>query len=229
MSCQCCAMATLLHCFILLVLVSSSSWSADVKSKDQFQWLNSGESFTMRCSTTETDVEGLYLRLGLDTKKEVFYLHGQSKKLTTGEKYSSRLQTAGIANNLEIKLANMTEDDSGVYLCEYTRLNSKTGSPVDFAGQGSKMVVVNGRQCNTTNAHGTVLTSSLVMVSAISAASVLLLCLTVLLLWLVPKMKKSMRKRHGHARRSDSVYEDMRKTSSLHKAHQPSQPTNHFP
>ncbi|XP_061088518.1 uncharacterized protein si:rp71-81e14.2 [Conger conger] len=208
-------MATSLYCFILLVFTSLSTWSAEVRSNKQFVWLDNGDSFSMQCSTTKNDSKGLYLVWGLHEEKELFYLHGSSSKLTVNKDYRGRLQTEGKLKNIKIKLPNMTEDDSGVYWCKYQSTDNKV------TVNGS-MVVVNGRQCP----RDTTVTSNLVLVSAISAGSVFLLCFIVLLLWLVPKMEKSMRKKKTHAKRSDSVYEDMRKSN---RAHQPTQLTNHFP
>ncbi|XP_035262633.1 uncharacterized protein si:rp71-81e14.2 [Anguilla anguilla] len=220
-------METSVHCLFLLVFASCSTWSTAVKSKEPFQWLNSGDSLTMQCSTTETDYEGVYLIQGLNEDEEIFFLFGRNKKLTPGKGYESRLQTKGELNNLQVTLANMTVDDSGVYWCKYRRMDNKTGRTERFGGDGSSMVVVNGRPCPEVEEK--VLPSNLVIVSAISAGSVFLLCLTLLLIWLVPRMKKSMGRRHGHARRSDSVYEDMRKSHASHRAHQPPYQTNQYP
>ncbi|KAJ8363482.1 hypothetical protein SKAU_G00123130 [Synaphobranchus kaupii] len=218
-------MASGVLCFILLVFTSYSTWSADAKSNDQFLWLRNGQSFTMRCTTTETDYDGLYVLWGLGENKEVFFLFAETNRLTEGDGYRGRVQTEGEVNNLQIKIANMTEDDSGVYWCKYRHMNKMTFRLSRTAGNGSTLVVVNGRPCKPND--GTVLSNNLVMVSAISAGSVFLLCLIVLLLWLVPRMKKlSMRKR---PRRSDSVYEDMRKNNASHRANHLTQSTNHFP
>ncbi|XP_064180242.1 uncharacterized protein LOC135248995 isoform X1 [Anguilla rostrata] len=219
-------METSVHCLFLLVFASCSTWSTAVKSKQRFRWLNSGDSLTMQCSTTETDYEGVYLVQGLDEDEEIFFLFRESMKLTPREGYESRLRTEGELNNLKITLANMTEDDSSVYWCKYRRRDDETGRTERFGGNGSIMVVVNGRPCP--KVEETVLPSNLVIVSAISAG-LFLLCLTVLLIWLVPRMKKSMGKRHGHARRSDSVYKDMRKSNASHRAHQPPYQTNQYP
>ncbi|XP_036382356.1 uncharacterized protein LOC118776245 [Megalops cyprinoides] len=208
-------MAIFLLCIIFLVSASHYNW-AEQQRNDRMTWLKWGDSLTIQCSTTKDNYDGLYLLWGLDEKTEVFFLFKEDKKLTLGMKYSSRVKTEGEVNKLTITIANMTEDDSGVYWCKYRYLNEETGNTDRAKGNGSRLVVVRGAYKPCPDGDGTpAMTPTLVTVTAISAGSVFLLCVVIIFIWVVPRVKKSSaKKRRVQPRRNDSVYEDMRRTQN---------------
>ncbi|KAI1896784.1 hypothetical protein AGOR_G00098380 [Albula goreensis] len=163
-------MAGLLPCFILLVLAFCHTWIAEGMKDESFQWVRSGESVTIHCSSAEPGFDGLYLLLGLHDEKEVFFFHKENKKLNMGHDYKNRVQTQGELDKLTITIGNMTDDDSGVYWCKYRYFNPDEGQALKKTGIGSTLVVVNGKPCPPV--EGTVLTKNLVIVTAISAVSV---------------------------------------------------------
>ncbi|KAG7491585.1 hypothetical protein MATL_G00005740 [Megalops atlanticus] len=211
-------MAIILQCIIFFVSASHYNWAAEEQRNDKMIWLKWGDSLTIQCSTTTDNYDGLYLLWGLDEETEIFFLHKETKKLTIGTKYRSRVKTEGEVNKLTITIANMTEDDSGVYWCKYRHINEAMGNTDRAKGNGSSLVVVRGVYKPCPPGDGTpVMTPTLVTVTAISAGSVFLLCVVIIFIWLVPRVQKSSaKKRRVQPRRNDSVYEDMRRTHLSH-------------
>ena len=58
-----------------------------VFSLEAILWVNTGEKFTMKCSTTLKDQEGMYLYVGLDRDREVLYYYQRDSKLTPRKRY----------------------------------------------------------------------------------------------------------------------------------------------
>ncbi|XP_036406341.1 uncharacterized protein LOC118792559 isoform X2 [Megalops cyprinoides] len=188
---------------IIVAILSTAARSAEVFKEQHnvkiisLKW---GDSLTIQCSTTKDNYDGLYLLGGLDEDTEVFFLYKKSKKLTIGKKYSSRVKTEGEVNKLTITIANMTEDDSGVYWCKYRYLNEETGNTDRAEGNGSRLVVVRGAYKPCPDGDGTpAMTLTLVTVTAISAGSVFRLCVVIIFIWVVPRIKMSRQTSEIHA------------------------------
>ncbi|CDQ96273.1 unnamed protein product [Oncorhynchus mykiss] len=134
-------MEMLLHWCLLSI---GFSLSTSTTATEVILWVKTGEKFTMKCSTTLKDQEGMYLYVGLDRDREVLYYHQRDSKLTPRKGYWDRVKTEGPVDQLTITVSNLTIEDTGVYWCVYTTFNKSTFNPFFIQGKGSTLVV-NGR------------------------------------------------------------------------------------
>ncbi|CAL8272235.1 unnamed protein product [Lota lota] len=189
-----------------LTLTLSSGRAAN---SSDIQWRKPGESITIHCSST-TKQESLYLYHSINNK--VIILHwnlGDTK--TIDEQWRPRVKTEKPnktgTTELLITIANLTAQDTGFYLCEYTDL--KKPCIVKTRGAGSVLLVVHDavaeKECD--------LTFPMILVGVLCI--VILLLLSVLVsMWIVRKMKTMhvTAVRRPHRAKPSDVYEDMRST-----------------
>ncbi|XP_052346341.1 uncharacterized protein LOC118364832 isoform X4 [Oncorhynchus keta] len=105
-------MEMLLHWCLLSIGFSLSTSTTETEA---ILWVKTGEKFTMKCSTTLKDQDGMYLYVGLDRDREVLYYHQHDSKLTTRIGYWNRVKTEGPVDQLTITVSNLTIEDTGVY------------------------------------------------------------------------------------------------------------------
>ncbi|XP_071245225.1 uncharacterized protein [Salvelinus alpinus] len=165
-------------------------------------WVKTEEKFTMKCSTTLKDQEGMYLYVGLDRDMEVLYYHQNSSKLTPRKRYWDRVKTEGPVDQLTITISNLTIEDTGVYWCVYTKFNEAMYENDINQGRGSTLVVVNDNEKPCP--------SGVVNIIIISILTILL-CV-IFLIWVVSRVKRCFNQ-GGYTPQvfPDSVYEDMAK------------------
>ncbi|KAG7459544.1 hypothetical protein MATL_G00211730 [Megalops atlanticus] len=207
--------------FFVFLLVSLSTWAEENRSM-RFLQLKPGEEFTVVCSTTLQDQEGLYLYHSLPDKKSVLYLDRDTKKLTKDSRFEHRLNTKGQLENFIVTINNLTEDDSGLYWCLYNKFENHDMKTVQGDGQFTMLYVTVGPSPPTLmegtpaaspewvgQAEGAHISSTLVMVIALTAGSVLLLCIVILLVWGAPRVKRLYKGRQDfHSGHHKMVYED---------------------
>ncbi|XP_036798504.1 V-set and immunoglobulin domain-containing protein 1-like [Oncorhynchus mykiss] len=133
-------MEMLLHWCLLSI---GFSLSTSTTATEAILWVKTGEKFTMKCSITLKDQDGMYLCVGLD--REVLYYHRRDSKLTSRKGYWNRVKTEGPVDQLTITVSNLTIEDTGVYWCAYRNVNKSTLKKRIIQGKGSTLVVVNGR------------------------------------------------------------------------------------
>ncbi|XP_038835025.1 uncharacterized protein LOC120032874 isoform X2 [Salvelinus namaycush] len=163
-------------------------------------WVKTGEKFTMKCSTTLKDQDGIYLYVGLDRDMEVLYYYQRNSKLSPRDGYWDRVKTEGPVDQLTITISNLTIEDTGFYRCIYTKYNETTYENDINQGRGSTLVVV--------NANEKPCPSGVVNVIIISILTILL-CV-IFLIWVAPRGKRC-RNQGGSTPQviPDSVYVDM--------------------
>ncbi|XP_042159273.1 uncharacterized protein LOC112264167 isoform X2 [Oncorhynchus tshawytscha] len=191
-------------------------------------WVKTGEKFTMKCSTTLKDQEGMYLYVGLDRDREVLYYYQHDSKLTPRKRYWDRVKTEGPVDQLTITVSNLTIEDTGVYWCVYTKFNKATYENDINQGRGSTLVVVNGRydalQLPCPTATAVTLTpfhsankkpcpsgvESIIIIIIITSILTTLICAVIFLVWFAPLVKRCCNQ-GGYTPQvfPDSVYEDM--------------------
>ncbi|XP_024252287.1 uncharacterized protein LOC112230288 [Oncorhynchus tshawytscha] len=211
-------MEMLLHWCLLSI---GFSLSTSTTATEAILWVKTGEKFTMKCSTTLKDQEGMYLYVGLDRDREVLYYHQSDSKLTLRKGYWDRVKTEGPVDQLTITVSNLTIEDTGVYWCVYTNVNKSTFNHFIIQGKGSTLVVVNDDVLQLPCPKATAVTltpfhpanekpcpSGVVNIIIISILTILL-CV-IFLIWVAPLVKRCC-KQGGSTPQviPESVYEDM--------------------
>ncbi|CAB1342403.1 unnamed protein product, partial [Coregonus sp. 'balchen'] len=145
-----------------------------------------GDTMTIHCSTTLQDQNNLSVFMRLTKNILVFYYYQETGKITIHERFQLRLTTNGGLNKMDITITNLTIEDSGAYWCLYDDQNGAS------SGLG--------------------IPRYLVLVSAVTAGSVLLLSLVILFIWVIPRLKAWRSTMRPTQVRTSDVYEDMRTT-----------------
>ncbi|XP_036417367.1 T-cell antigen CD7 [Colossoma macropomum] len=171
---------------------------------------NQGENLTMVCTTEDTDPMGLYLHLRNPEKHEVFYYDINSKTLTSPPEYEGRVITSGDPKELTVTITSLRENEMGVYTCVF---NFFDGKRVEKETNGA-LVFVKAQEAVTSkvsNTEPSAMPEMLVLVSALTACTVVILCVLVTAVWIIPKVKAlCARRRDNRSKAHNAVYEDMR-------------------
>ncbi|XP_029480232.2 uncharacterized protein LOC115103539 isoform X2 [Oncorhynchus nerka] len=199
---------SLLKCFLFFFSFNELTTAAEA-----IVWVKTGEKFTMKCSTTLKDQDGMYLYVGLDRDREVLYYHQRDSKLTPRKGYWNRVKTEGPVDQLTITISNLTIEDTGVYCCVYTTFNEATYENDINQGNVSTLVVVNATAVTLTPFHPAnekPCPSGVVNIITITSLLTILMCAVIFLIWLPPQVKRC-RKQGGSTPQviPESVYEAM--------------------
>ncbi|XP_029537797.1 uncharacterized protein LOC115142455 isoform X2 [Oncorhynchus nerka] len=170
-------------------------------------WVKTGEKFTMKCSTTLKDQEGMYLYVGLDRDREVLYYYQRDSKLSPRKRYWDRVKTEGPVDQLTITVSNLTIEDTGVYWCVYTKFNETTYENDINQGRGSTLVVVNAKKKPCPSG---VESHQIIIIVIITSILTTVICAFIFLVWFAPPVKRCCNQ-GGYTPQvfPDSVYEDM--------------------
>nr|XP_046193768.1 uncharacterized protein LOC124023301 [Oncorhynchus gorbuscha] len=208
--------ALCLCCAVFLCLLCSNL--AEKGSKGLLVRKQEGDTMTIHCRTSLPDQENLSVYMRLTKEILVLYFHQATEKLTLHERFKLRLTTNGRLNKMDITITNLTIEDSGAYWCVYSVYKKSKIETTE--GEGAVLLVVNDEECDQNDASsGLGMSWYLVLVSAVTAGSVLLLSLLILFIWVIPRLKAwraTIRPTQG---KSSDVYEDMRTT--IRRAHPP--------
>ncbi|XP_076150249.1 uncharacterized protein LOC143134059 [Alosa pseudoharengus] len=204
----------LLVCFCVCFLTGLSA--------DKVEWRQVGEHIEMECSTDLQNQGGMYLYHTYHTTREVFYLT-PGMKCSPRLPFGNRIKVAGSFAKMHARVSNLTVNDTGVFWCQYLRFDKSNPYPSE-SNNNPTLLVVDGveKECPT-NGPVTMLSeepiqmSTLLVVSAITACSLFLLVLIILLICVKRCCSENgnykPRPQSGvglPAHRSDSVYEQMR-------------------
>ncbi|XP_064810853.1 uncharacterized protein LOC135526415 isoform X2 [Oncorhynchus masou masou] len=213
-------MMSLLRCLLLFYF----SFNILTTAAEDILWVKTGEKFTMKCSTTLKDQDGMYLYVGLNRDREVLYYYQRDSKLTPRKRYWDRVKTEGPVDQLTITISNLTIEDTGVYWCVYTTFNEATCENDINQGRGSTLVVVNDDALQLPYPTATAVTltpfhsatekpcpsgmeSIIIIITSILTT---LICVVIFLVWVAPLVKRRCNQ-GGYTPQvfPDSVYEDM--------------------
>ncbi|XP_062403655.1 uncharacterized protein LOC134094222 [Sardina pilchardus] len=206
----------LLVCFCVCFLTGLSA--------DKVEWKQVGEHVEIACSTRLQNQGGMYLYHTYHKTREVFYLT-PGMKCTPKLPFGNRIKVRGLFANLHATVSNLTVNDTGVFWCQYVRFDKAKQYPSESNNNPTQqLLVVDGleKECPTTApvteaSEEPIQMSTLLLVSAITACSLFLLVLIILLICVKRccaesgKFKPRPQSDSGlPAHRSDSVYEQMR-------------------
>ncbi|XP_048050958.1 uncharacterized protein LOC125271070 [Megalobrama amblycephala] len=168
-----------------------------------------GDNYTITCPAPKTEALGVYLYSRRSVKREVFYYYFKPDKLTLHKDYEDHVKVKNDKKTLTIDIFNLRPEDSGAYWCTCLHLSgvcTMEESGVFLLVQDPPEIIPSSKSPSKSNG----MNDLLIPVTALTAASVLLLLLLVLGVWLVPKMKKVFRsKREEDKRSANGVYEVM--------------------
>ncbi|XP_049324180.1 uncharacterized protein si:ch211-165d12.4 [Astyanax mexicanus] len=200
-------MMTLSVTLCITVLLSQySTVTAGVVIKNQ------GENLTMTCTTTKNSKNvGLYLKARRPEKCELFYYNTKDSAASYGSAYEGRVTVSGEFEKLTVKITDLQKEDSGFYFCQYVFFGAKiesneTDSLLLFVKEVENIVTT---AASTGNLHDS--PNVMVLVSILTACTVALLCMLVLGIWIIPKMKTlcaSQGEENG-SKAYHGIYEDM--------------------
>ncbi|KAL2087115.1 hypothetical protein ACEWY4_018174 [Coilia grayii] len=192
-------------------------------SVERIERRREGENIEIPCSTDQLNQDGMYLYKSYDQKQEVTFLH---KKMESSPRtaFENRVQITGELNKVTATITNLTIDDTGVFWCQYLRYEGPKQHYTDSKDGWILLVVTGVERCPTpgTESHPPrpdpeVQMSTLLIVSAITGCSLVLLVLIILIIgvkrWCVGNGKYKPGPENGVGlpdHRSDSVYEQMR-------------------
>ncbi|XP_036797529.1 uncharacterized protein LOC118936313 isoform X3 [Oncorhynchus mykiss] len=175
-----------LCCAIFLCLLCSTL--AEKGSKGLLVRKQEGDTMTIHCSTSLPDQENLGVYMRLTKEIAVLYFHQETKKLILHERFKLRLTTNGRLNKMDITITNLTIEDSGAFWCVYSVYKKNKIEKTE--GEGAVLLVVNDEECDQNDASsGLGMSWYLVLVSAVTAGSVLLLSLLILFIWVIPRLE----------------------------------------
>ncbi|XP_064871132.1 uncharacterized protein LOC135568041 isoform X2 [Oncorhynchus nerka] len=174
--CLCCA---IFLCLLCCTLSEKGSKGLLVRKQE-------GDTMTIHCSTSLPDQENLSVYMRLTKEILVLYFHQASEKLTLHERFKLRLTTNRRLNKMDITITNLTIEDSGAFWCVYSVYKKNKIEKTE--GEGAVLLVVNDEECDQNDASsGLGMSWYLVLVSAVTAGSVLLLSLLILFIWVIPR------------------------------------------
>ncbi|KAL6475998.1 hypothetical protein MHYP_G00144970 [Metynnis hypsauchen] len=171
---------------------------------------NQEENLTMVCTTEDKDPIGLYLHLRCPAKHEVFYYDLSSKTLTIPPEFDRRVTVSGDPKKLTVTITSLRVNESGVYSCVF---NFFDGKRVEKETNGALLIVkeIEAVTEQVSRTETSAMPEMLVLVSAITACTVVILCMLVTAVWVIPKVKAlCARRRENRTKSHNAVYEDMR-------------------
>ncbi|KAK5856396.1 hypothetical protein PBY51_007996 [Eleginops maclovinus] len=201
-------------CLKIVTILCLSGTVMSGEGSREVVWREIGGHFTIQCRPPKADQEKMCLKRGLNKEAEVFFINGKSGKKTIVNDFRDRLEFNGLFPEIDILIKNLTSEDTGPYWCEYKAFD-KT-SVITKNGQGSVLLVVREtqilsstdrsvRQCEDSD-------NTLILVSVVICAAVLLGIIICFFVWIIPKIKRQQSAEKLRRVATNEVYEDMRGT-----------------
>ncbi|KAJ8357615.1 hypothetical protein SKAU_G00204090 [Synaphobranchus kaupii] len=215
---------------LLVVLLAVRVVWAQVNTNVRFVKARLGDEMTVVCSTELSDQDGVYLfSWSLLEEKKVLYLNKSPLQETTHKPFEGRTRSTRTFPKFSVTISNLTENDSGLYWCQYNKFNEDAYVLEEKPGEGPVTILyvtdqrTDGSLTTTGPPRGGqtdgsdcvvrddgVSSGDMVWVTVgLSASSVLLSCVLILIC-VIPKVKRFHERRgQFRPRCHDGVYEEM--------------------
>ncbi|XP_036425362.1 uncharacterized protein LOC118807456 [Colossoma macropomum] len=192
---------SLQHALVLLFLCSSCT-----SEKYVFLSAHVGEKATVHCTPSNPAQDGVYMYQQLDTnRKTMTYLY-KDGSFSPRDGFKGRLETNAKLETFAVSILNVTTQDTGVYWCVFNKedLNSES--------KQRTLLVVTGKEKECEKEEKTEENTTLALIIVCVGAAFLMMFATIILLWLIPRMKQCCERGNFSPPRNaaDGVYEDMR-------------------
>ncbi|XP_064171027.1 uncharacterized protein LOC135243265 [Anguilla rostrata] len=206
-----------------LLIFGVFTW-AHGDTKVRFVKTRPGEGVTLTCSTTLKGQEALTLYKTLLKPEKVFYLNRDPLQLTVEQPFQGRVATAGEFSALSVTISNLTAIDSGLYWCQYNKYNTHTHQLDECRGESPVTVVdiTDSPICDSLTTTEPPISvaenkgcppgddATVLVLTGLLSASFVFLASVLLLICVIPKVKRFHEKRGQFDRRThDTVYEEM--------------------
>ncbi|KAJ8251656.1 hypothetical protein GJAV_G00223710 [Gymnothorax javanicus] len=208
---------------LVLLAASFVTW-AQGNTNIRFVKISPGGNMTIVCSTKENQ-DALTLYFSQPEPKQLLYLNGHPRLLTISEKFKSRVSTAGELRMFSVTINNQTESNSGLYWCQYNRVDPSTNRLLKSLGEDQAVMVYiadppttkspttavafsQETGCGTDDCNGGDAKMMAIML-AVTTCCLLLLCI-LFFICVIPKIRRFQKSRgQFHPRAHEDVYEDM--------------------
>ncbi|XP_018527208.1 uncharacterized protein LOC108880233 [Lates calcarifer] len=191
-------------------------------------WSEVGQAITIQCQSSETLQDSLTLTKGLNEEVEAVFVDRTTQNFKIADPFKGRLQLNNRFPTVDIRIKNLTSNDTGPYWCVYKRFDTQSAQIITSKGQGSVLLVVtdaasaalsprphnsnepallpgDNEGCESPN-------QNLVLVCVVISAAVLLGIILCILALILVKTKILRTREKPRRVTNNDVYEDMRGT-----------------
>lgn len=107
-------------------------------------WSEVGQAITIQCQSSETLQDSLTLTKGLNEEVEAVFVDRTTQNFKIADPFKGRLQLNNRFPTVDIRIKNLTSNDTGPYWCVYKRFDTQSTQIITSKGQGSVLLVVTG-------------------------------------------------------------------------------------
>ncbi|XP_035386010.1 uncharacterized protein LOC118242010 [Electrophorus electricus] len=208
------------HMLILHVLLYGFVFtSSSAEESTLFVSVSVGEVATIQCSPRHEPQDGVRVHKFMHKNQAVSYFY-RDGTFTPKPPYNGRLDSNKNLSNFTLSIHNVTVRDSGVYWCTFNKEETESLSKERY------LLVVSGKEIRCPERQGH-LNHTLILVCVITAVSVFLSIITIILLSGIPKVKRCCERRNYTSTQqpSDSgsthVQQPLNSEYEVMHAHQP--------
>ncbi|KAL7890960.1 hypothetical protein AOLI_G00004360 [Acnodon oligacanthus] len=192
---------SLQRALVLLFLCNSCS-------SEQYVFLSAraGETTTVHCTPPNSQQDGVYMYQRLETEENVMTYLYKDGSFSPRNAFIHRLETNSKLETFTVSILNVTTRDTGVYWCVFNNEDKNSDS------KEKTLLVVSGKEKECENEEKKEENTTLALIIVCVGAAFLMMFATIILLWLIPRMKRCCERGNFAPPRSaaDGVYEDMR-------------------
>ncbi|XP_076871531.1 uncharacterized protein LOC143521913 [Brachyhypopomus gauderio] len=168
----------ILHVLLCVCLLKASS-----TERTTLLSVSVGDTVTIQCRPRhKPHYDIVYVKTFLPEEKNVSYFNHE-RDFAPEPPYTGRLNSNKNMSNFILYINNVTMKDSGVYWCTFNKEDKVTLSMERY------LLVVSGKEAQCPGGKGSSF-ETLIIVCVVTASSMVLLIITIILVWGIPKVKR---------------------------------------